>query len=144
MEFGTFTDFFRTQPHLSISIPPFYFNTDLNWEYTEILPGVIISSVIPVDYVNVQDNNILHNCIKGWANTILMNLDWRHQIERRKCVESIQRYIDSYYPILRSPSNIVRSSVSCKFDFNYSSFKYSNMKKAKIFFSNCWREMPGI
>ena len=113
MELGTFSDFFKNQQRLSISLPTFYFKPEQKWEFVEILPGLIINSPASLnDYIKIQENNVLHNYIKAWVNSILLGLEWKHHIECQKCIENIQHHIDNYYHILKGPTNITRASVT--------------------------------
>lgn len=123
MELGSFNDFFKAQMQPSITIPAFYFN-DQKWGYVEVFGGVIVSSPITDDDIKTQEINILHNYIRGWCNNLFLGLEWKHQMERQKLTENIQKYIDDFYPILKGPENIVRMTINREYTAFVSLFQF--------------------
>lgn len=136
MELGNFYDFFNNQPQPNIVIPSSYFTSEQKWGYTEILTGLIISNPVFNDSTKLQEINIVNNSIREWGYGMLVRLAWKHEIERQKCIEDMQNYIDTFYPILKGPTNINRLVINRKYIF----FKYENdiYYLLCIFFSHYW------
>lgn len=116
MELGTFNDFFKSQPQLDIFIPPIYYKENQKWGFTEILPGLIVKNPLVTDISQLQEMNNLCSNIRGWAYSILMNLEWKHTVERNKCLENLQTYIDQHHPSLKGPVFISRAHINRKWN----------------------------